>query len=181
MTECTEFQAGDLIKKTCGAIARVLTKSSQNLTWVAETGREPEEIADDQLTMHKRWEDQRYPMPLTDWKKLDATERQAIIALVIEEHGDFREEFYAYMDQRPNQALFNEFVALSIERRKTHRHYSSKAVFEHLRWNQHQVQDAGTQFKINNNYTADLARLSMRLFPELEEFFNTRIRARKAA
>ena len=34
-----------------------------------------------------------------------------------------------------------------------------------------------SEFKINNNYTADLARVTVRLFPELESFFKLRVRA----
>ena len=54
-----------------------------------------------------------------------------------------------------------------------HKNYSSKAIFERIRWHT-DVETGGDPFKINNNYTAYYARLFMVDHPEYDGFFRTR-------
>jgi hypothetical protein len=65
-------------------------------------------------------------------------------------------------------------------RRRGHRQYGIKALFEVLRFN-HAMRTEGDIFKLNNNYTALYARLLMDNEPELDDFFETRRRTSEAA
>ena len=52
--------------------------------------------------------------------------------------------------------------------------YSSKAIFERIRWEKDAGGDGKTQFKLNNNYTAFYARRFMKMYPKHLGFFRTR-------
>lgn len=51
--------------------------------------------------------------------------------------------------------------------------YGMKGLVEVVRWNIN-METTGTEFRINNNYTAFYARLLMAREPELDGFFQTR-------
>jgi hypothetical protein len=53
--------------------------------------------------------------------------------------------------------------------------YSSRAILHRLRWH-YQVERGDIFFKINNNYSARLARWFLKMYPELGGFFETRER-----
>ena len=183
-----DFQSGDIVRLKCtgelGHVVTVLAPEQDNkpallaVKFQGQKGIETEYA--DRVTKLRDHEDLAYPMPLTSWKALNKAEREAVIIEVLIDFGDFCDGMREYIYQPENQALFSAFIAEAIERRKTHKRYASKAIFEHLRWDEHRIHDAGQLFKINNNYTPDLARLAMRIFPELEEFFNTRHRKKAA-
>jgi hypothetical protein len=118
-----------------------------------------------------------YPLTLYAWDCLYSPEREAVVHKLVSEYGDFKADFDTYISQPENLALLFEFVQCAKRIRNTHTHYGSKAIFEDLRWHHTKASDSSTEFKINNNYTADLARVAVRLFPELEEFFKLRKRA----
>ena len=52
------------------------------------------------------------------------------------------------------------------------KHYGSKAIFEHLRYET--AIKGNDQFKINNNYTAYYARKFARDYPQFKDFFTMR-------
>lgn len=54
------------------------------------------------------------------------------------------------------------------------RHYGIAPLVEVLRYEYHMTNDPSSEWKINNNYRAFLARDLMRLYPELDGFFDTR-------
>ena len=56
--------------------------------------------------------------------------------------------------------------------------YSSKSVFERIRWHT-DVQTRNTKFKLNNNYTAYYARLFNVDHPQHNTFFRTRQTSRQ--
>ena len=57
--------------------------------------------------------------------------------------------------------------------RKGFRHYSSKGIFELIRWEtQTSLKDDG--YKVNNNYTPDYARMFENEYPQYKAFFETR-------
>jgi hypothetical protein len=49
--------------------------------------------------------------------------------------------------------------------------YSSKAVFERIRWHTNIETQSDVEFKLSNNHTAYYARKYMEVFPEMEGFF----------
>ncbi len=64
----------------------------------------------------------------------------------------------------------NELIA------KGFNNYSSKAVFERIRWETDQADvDGKSTFKLNNNYTAFYARRFMWMYPQHKGFFRTRV------
>ena len=54
-----------------------------------------------------------------------------------------------------------------------HAKYSSRAILHQIRWH-HQIERGDIHFKINNNYSARLARWFMKKHPKLLGFFETR-------
>ena len=68
--------------------------------------------------------------------------------------------------------LFKRFTLDVI--RRGHRNYSSKAIFERIRWHT-EIETTGEEFKMSNNYTPYYARLFMHDFPEHKEFFRTKV------
>jgi hypothetical protein len=54
--------------------------------------------------------------------------------------------------------------------------YSADAILHSIRWHMH-VERGNREFKLNNNWTAPLARWFMKRHPELPQgFFETRVR-----
>jgi len=80
--------------------------------------------------------------------------------------------FDQYNNENPEiWKLFRDTTLDAI--RKGFRNYSSKSIFEIIRWHRSgEIKE--DSFKINNNYTADYARLFTKTFPEYEGFFRTR-------
>jgi len=66
-------------------------------------------------------------------------------------------------------------LALMVRSRGFDR-YSARAILHRLRWH-YQIERGDTHFKINNNYSARLARWVMREQPGMLGFFQTRDRA----
>ncbi len=64
--------------------------------------------------------------------------------------------------------LFTQFTLDVVN--AGHSHYSSKAIFERIRWHT-EIETSGEPFKMSNNYTAYYARLFMHEHPEYREFF----------
>lgn len=74
---------------------------------------------------------------------------------------------------KANPQVFSEFVKFAFEaKRKGYKKYSAKGIFELIRW--HTKVSGHDGYKLNNNYHADYARLTMQRFPELNGFFITR-------
>lgn len=87
-----------------------------------------------------------------------------------------------YVDWRATpigQHVYREAVALALEaRRRGIAHYGIKAICEVVRW-QRTIAEPGHDaegFKVNNNYTALLAREIMAAHPQLDGFFEIRQR-----
>lgn len=57
--------------------------------------------------------------------------------------------------------------------RAGHKHYSSKAIVERIRWHT-DIETKGGGFKVNNNFTQFYARLFMHTYPKHADFFRTR-------
>lgn len=80
--------------------------------------------------------------------------------------------FEQYDNDNPNVWIaFKKYTLQAINAGK--KNYSSKSIFERIRW-ETSIEAKNDTFKINNNYTADYARKFMRMFPMYEGFFRTR-------
>lgn len=82
--------------------------------------------------------------------------------------------FKEYHKEHPE--IWKEFKLTTLEAiKKGFKNYSSKSIFEIIRWHKGgNVKLDG--FKINNNYTADYARMFTKLYPQHDGFFRTRAR-----
>ena len=80
-------------------------------------------------------------------------------------------EFY----DKQNPHIWDLFVKYSFQaKNKGFKNYSSKSIFEIIRW--HTKASGNDGFKINNNYTPFYARKIMKCYPEFEGFFRLRER-----
>ena len=89
-------------------------------------------------------------------------------------HEEIREQATAYHTKYPK--VWQLFVQFTLEQiNKGFKNYSSKAIFERIRWETDTPDINGDPiFKINNNYQPFYARRFMRMFPEHATFFRTR-------
>lgn len=80
--------------------------------------------------------------------------------------------FHQYDQDNPN--IWEKFKKFTLEAiRSGKKNYSSKSIFERIRW-ETEITAKNCSFKINNNYTSDYARKFMEKFPEYKGFFRTR-------
>jgi hypothetical protein len=86
---------------------------------------------------------------------------------------EMREQVTAYHKQHPEVfQMFEEFTFQMINR--GFKNYSSKAIFERIRWEKDAGGNGESQFKIGNNYAAFYGRRFMRKHPQHDGFFRTR-------
>ena len=86
--------------------------------------------------------------------------------------GSIDARFNTWIEKNPR--VLRRFIELSLQlRAKGHRRVSAKMVMETMRceW---MLRTTGDAFKLNNDYTSRLARLSMTVEPRLEGMFETR-------
>lgn len=101
---------------------------------------------------------------------LEFIERQSSIQLP----NTLAQKFEQYHKDNPHvYKLFLKYAkqvkSLGFDR------FSSKAIFERLRWHlSFETKDYDSAFKINNNYTSFYARKVMSEYPEFINFFETR-------
>ena len=73
-----------------------------------------------------------------------------------------------------NPHVYDLFVRFARELKAAGRRGSSKLIFERLRWEFAISTTSSDEFKLNNNFTSQYARLAMALEPDLAGFFATR-------
>ncbi len=73
--------------------------------------------------------------------------------------------------------LFDHFTRDRISR--GFEHYSVNAIFERIRWETDQARTGEHEFKLNNNYRAFYSRRWMKMNPEYDGFFRTRVQVSK--
>jgi hypothetical protein len=66
-----------------------------------------------------------------------------------------------------------ERYALELKHTGKREYYSIKAILERLRWHS-LLEDSALEYKLNNNHAACIARILMRLNPELRGMFQLR-------
>lgn len=83
------------------------------------------------------------------------------------------EEFALWADD--NERVVALFIRYALAAKRSGKKVGAKAVWERLRWELH-VESTGDGPRLNNNYTALVARVAMEREPELRGFFDTRER-----
>jgi hypothetical protein len=96
---------------------------------------------------------------------------------VVLPEGSIAARFDRWVRENPELVPRLADAALRLKR-QGRKHYGVKKFFEDLRWDDvpTPVRADGSRFKINNSYTAPMARLLMERYPELDGFFETRER-----
>lgn len=92
----------------------------------------------------------------------------------VADDATLEERFEAFHEANPQ--VFRLIVDKALRARRSGvRRWSMNGIFEVIRWETN-VQSRGDGWKLNNSYRALYARLAMEKEPELEGFFETRIR-----
>ena len=93
--------------------------------------------------------------------------------------NDLEKNFEIFHSENPRiYDLFKKYCAEVHKAGLTR--YSSKAIFERIRWHIYITTKSGDEFKLNNNYTAYYARLWLKDFPQHAGFLETRRAGGKA-
>jgi hypothetical protein len=73
--------------------------------------------------------------------------------------------------------IWEKFVEFTFDRiNRGYPNYSVKAIFERIRWDMGDVGGDGvTEFKVGNNHPPFYARRFMKMYPEHNGFFRTRV------
>lgn len=88
-------------------------------------------------------------------------------------HDEMSAQFKAFHNDHPEVwDLFQRFAFEKIKR--GFNNYSSKGIFERIRWEVARPEPEPSDFKLNNNYTAFYARWFMLKYPEHDGFFRLR-------
>jgi hypothetical protein len=87
--------------------------------------------------------------------------------------GTYPDDFWDWLAE--NRHLLHAFALIALETKAAGlKRWSADAICHVLRWQTAMRERGQVELKINNNCTAGLARLTMRLYPSLEGFFVTR-------
>ena len=95
----------------------------------------------------------------------------------LDDDDPIAQAFWDFHNKNPE--IYDEIVKISKQLKVLGReYYGIKAIFEVIRYHR-AIQTTDTEFKLNNNYTSLYARLIMQNEPDLDDFFETRIRIAK--
>lgn len=73
-----------------------------------------------------------------------------------------------------NRQVANMFASLSLQAKRSGRkHFGAQCIYETMRYKR-MVAEKNSDFKLNNNHVAILARYTMAKYEELEDFFSLR-------
>lgn len=108
-----------------------------------------------------------------------------VAAMSDEQHGlfDGRGDIYATVEDRFNDWIASpegrmveaKFVSMALDAKSRGlRRYGAKAIWESLRWHFSVEKGMGEEFKLNNNYTALMARRAEKVNAQLVGFFEKR-------
>ena len=105
------------------------------------------------------------------WRRLPHSKKTAIVGACYRGCGLDPEDSVLIIE---NMKVLDRFAEQAHAVRKTGRdHYSARTIIEVLRHNS-MIEDNDPNYKINNNITPLMARISMNIFPELNGFFQLR-------
>ncbi len=74
---------------------------------------------------------------------------------------------------RENRHIYAAFCVKARQMARVRKHYSARAILHVLRW-ESDLHENRSQFKVNNNWSAGMARLFMQDYPEHQGFFRCR-------
>src|SRR6185437_6901071 len=98
--------------------------------------------------------------------------RQYVLRKVFEHRERFRADFPGWLER--NMHLWECFEReANLVWAAGRRHYSSRTLWEVMR-HETGLRDTAGDFKVNNNYAPDVARLYLVLNPDRKDFFETR-------
>jgi hypothetical protein len=110
------------------------------------------------------------PLPAEAYRLL--ARRELVLRRVAVNAVRFRPDFPAWLET--NMALWESFEAqANAIWSRGRRHYSSRTLWEVMR-HETLLREAAGDFKINNNFAPDVARLYLLMYPERDGFFETR-------
>lgn len=84
-----------------------------------------------------------------------------------------RENFEVF--HRENPEIYELFEKFALQAAKVRTRFAARAVFQRIRW-ETVIDPACPDYKLDDGWCSHYARLFMREHPELEGFFETRIR-----
>jgi hypothetical protein len=85
--------------------------------------------------------------------------------------------FLRFLQTPYGRSVANRFIRIAYGCWKRGKRIGAKAIWERLRWNQmmrYDESELSEDYRLNNNYTAYMARLAMDREPKLGGFFATR-------
>jgi|TARA_R110000868_G_scaffold151671_1_gene376222 hypothetical protein len=89
-------------------------------------------------------------------------------------HGKWTvENFIKHDIANPN--VYKLFERFALEASKYKQKYSAKSIFHRIRW-ETMVSEKDSQYKIDDGWISHYARKFMDNYPELEDFFEVRMR-----
>lgn len=95
-------------------------------------------------------------------------------------NDELRQQWWLFHKQHPEvYAAFKQYTFELINSGRSHG--AAKMVVERMRWESHVNSQYGNDFKVNNNYTSNYARLFMHDHPQYDGFFRTRALISKEA
>ena len=89
-------------------------------------------------------------------------------------HGKWTSENFVQHDKE-NPQVYLMFERFALEAYKYKKKYSAKSIFHRIRW-ETMVNEKDSQYKIDDGWISHYARKFMDQHPELEDFFETRLR-----
>lgn len=85
-----------------------------------------------------------------------------------------KENFEAHHAGNPH--IYTMFCRYAIQAAAVRKHYSAKIIFHRMRWHT-DIEERGSQFKIDDGWISHYARLFIEDHPQHSGFFETRERA----
>lgn len=110
-----------------------------------------------------------------DFMKPPRTVDRKVEKIQAEQQGNrnhYPDGFFRWLSE--NYRIYCEFEDRALEVRRTGRkHFSARVIVENIRWHT-LLRDKDATFKINDHWTPGMARLAMKIHPELDGMFELR-------
>ena len=110
---------------------------------------------------------------------MTATHLQLFDVAPLPHEATLDERFQAFIEANPHFLPYMADLARPIV--ANGRRTSTKALFEHARYNHAAFADPSSTFALNNDYTSRTARALVEMYPELSDAFVTRALASERA
>ena len=100
-------------------------------------------------------------------------DRAAALEAITEHADQFRDDFPAWIEA--NWPIWTRFEQMALETSRRRDHYSARTLWHVIRHHT-MLKEQGGQWKLNDHFSVDCARLFHLLHPALANFFETRRR-----